>query len=291
MIRVLAFSTIAGYFLTKMAIMISEKYGLIDRPSIRKIHKQPIYLGGGWAIFTGWLLLSITFMHTTEELKWFIVGIGVLFILGMFDDVLDISPAKKLTGQTLASILILSPLIGKIDTFHSILYIAWLVGITNAFNLIDGIDGLAASLGITSCLTLLILAQSSEEIEMIGIITGILIGFLMLNFHPAKIFMGDSGSNITGMILGYIALNIVIVKQPNIVYQGTLLFTTFSIPVVDTAWAIIRRSIRKRSITQADKGHIHHRLLAIGWSQRKVVLTLSLINAIVGIGGVLLVKA
>ncbi len=291
MLEILIYSAITGYLLTKMAIMISEKYGLIDKPSIRKIHKQPIYLGGGWAIFTGWILLTMMFLNTTEKLRWFIVGVSALFMLGMFDDIIDIKPTKKLTGQILSSILILSPLIGRTSLVHLALYVAWLVGITNAFNLIDGIDGLAASLGITSCTTLLIVTHNSNEAKMILIMIGILTGFLILNFHPAKIFMGDSGSNITGMILGYTALNIILSQQPHIVSQGALLFAIFFIPVADTLWAIIRRLMRKKSITQADKNHIHHRLLAIGWSQRRVVLTLSLINVIVGIGGVLLVKA
>ncbi|MCR4804057.1 MAG: undecaprenyl/decaprenyl-phosphate alpha-N-acetylglucosaminyl 1-phosphate transferase, partial [Clostridia bacterium] len=168
--------------------------------------------------------------------------------------------------------------------------VLWIVGITNTINLIDGLDGLAAGITCIACLSVAYTAYVTNREETCTIIlalAGATLGFLLWNFYPAKIFMGDAGS----MLLGYLLASVSLIgDKPT---KGTTLFATIipililALPIFDTAFAIVRRMANHRPIMQADKGHLHHRIMAMGFGQRRTVLALYSISAIMGVAGVM----
>jgi len=239
-----------------------------------------------------------------------LLGMIILGITCYIDDVKGIKPLTKLAGQTLAAIVVVQSgvLIDNFtipfkensivlnEVFSYIITIGWIVGITNAINLIDGLDGLSSGITLISCISLLIIFALNESpliaIVLITALAGSIVGFLPYNFNPAKTFIGDVGSNFMGFALSIISILGVAKTYTAIVLIAPII--VLALPIFDTLWAIIRRIVKTKSIKgvfKADKGHLHHRLMAKGFSQKQSVLILYGITAILGMTAVILLDS
>ncbi len=313
---------IVSFMATPYTIKIANKVGAVDIPKDkRRMHNNSMPKFGGPAVILGFLvsvvyllvIMSIdgSFNLFSEEqygykLIGLFLGIVIIAITGILDDIKTIKPITKLIGQTLAAAVIVSfgiqiehlsiPFlynIGLSDAFSVILTIIWIVGVTNAINLIDGLDGLSAGISIISCLSLLIIfALNGSPLIAIILTTalvGSLIGFLPFNFSPAKTFIGDTGSNFLGFILAVVSILGVAKTYTAVVI--VLPVIVLGLPIFDVICAIIRRIIKGKSLKavfQADKGHLHHKLVAKGFSQKQAVLILYGISAAFGMFAVIL---
>ena len=237
------------------------------------------------------------------------LGIVVISITCVFDDIITIKPLVKLTGQVVAAIVAVAfgVRIESIDlgffatsefgdVASAIVTIVWIVGVTNAINLIDGLDGLAAGISVISAISLLVIfvlnGSPMIAIILITALAGALVGFLPFNFAPAKTFIGDTGSNFLGYTISIIA--ILGVAKTYTLAVIILPLIVLGLPIFDTLWAIIRRLIKGKSIKaifKADKGHLHHRIVAKGFSQKQAVLILYGISATFGIFAVILLDS
>ena len=237
------------------------------------------------------------------------LGILVISITCVFDDIFTIKPIVKLIGQVLAAIVavafgvrIESIDFGFINTSELgeavsiIVTIIWIVGVTNAINLIDGLDGLASGISVISAVSLLVIfvlnGSPTIAIILITALAGALVGFLPFNFAPAKTFIGDTGSNFLGYTISIIA--ILGIAKTYTLAVIILPLIVLGLPIFDTVWAIIRRLIKGKSIKaifKADKGHLHHRIVARGFSQKQAVLILYGISATFGIFAVILLDS
>jgi UDP-GlcNAc:undecaprenyl-phosphate GlcNAc-1-phosphate transferase len=280
---------------TPVCCALCQRLGWVDRPDSRKAHCNPIPRTGGIAILLGYgaalgLLLLPFFQEARVDTLavtkiWaLLLAVAVAFATGLLDDILDLKPWMKLLGQVLAAGLACSAgvrvqhIAGHVfaGTWWDIpLTIFWLVGCANAFNLIDGLDGLAAGIGFfataTAFLSALLNGNTTLALATAPLL-GALLGFLRYNMNPASIFMGDCGSNTVGFLLGCFG---VIWSQKSATMLGmTAPLIALAIPLLDTTLSITRRFLRKQSIFGADRGHIHHRLLARGLTPRRVAYVL-----------------
>ncbi|OGS34395.1 MAG: hypothetical protein A2474_03610 [Elusimicrobia bacterium RIFOXYC2_FULL_34_12] len=242
-----------------------------------------------------------------------IVGGTILFILGLLDDKKSIPPVPKFLIQIIAALTVINygvnitglnlPFFSNYLNFplllSQIITIFWLIGFMNTINLIDGLDGLAAGVVAIAASTFLIVAilQSdtkvilfSKQLKLAAILcaalTGACIGFLFHNFYPAKIFMGDSGSQFIGFILG--AITVIGTLKTTAVVSLFIPIIVVAFPVLDVAFSILRRFSSKKSIMEADKGHFHHRLLGKGWTQREIVFLIYIITFILSLFAILI---
>jgi UDP-N-acetylmuramyl pentapeptide phosphotransferase/UDP-N-acetylglucosamine-1-phosphate transferase len=289
-------------------IYISKKKKIFDLPdSGRKIHKEVIPNLGGIAIFLGFSVVASIFISPNDFPRWnyVIAAILILFITGIKDDLINVNPSKKLIAQIAASTIVACLADFRLENLYGLFGIDvlpyWasllitIVGctfISNAFNLIDGIDGLAATIGVI-CTLFLGLAFAVNDKYSPAIISfslmGALIGFLKFNLNPARIFMGDSGS----LVLGFVIAVLSIVLTDNIQYlEGSLLFHSpkavilvalalLFIPVFDTFRVFITRIMKGKSPFEADRTHLHHYLLDLGFSHTKTVVILSLASIVI----------
>ncbi|MFN8671738.1 MAG: MraY family glycosyltransferase [Candidatus Sericytochromatia bacterium] len=276
-------------------VRFAHYMGKMDQPDPRKVHKTPIPRLGGIAIFLGFLLslLMIEFLEPgffAKSSKWYgiIAGSSMMFLLGVVDDLKPLPAKVKFIAQIIIAsvayslgvkMLVLSNPFGDMwvlpTWLSAFMTVFWLVGITNTINLIDGLDGLAAGVSMIAGITLSIIAiQTGQVFAAVIILTlvGGTIGFLRYNFNPAKIFMGDSGSLFLGFTLAAISVSSVLKFATTVTILIPLLI--LGVPIFDTAFAIVRRAINKKPIFQPDKGHLHHRLLKLGLSQRRTVITI-----------------
>ena len=316
---------IVSFMVTPYSIKIAEKIGAIDIPKDdRRMRKKSIPKLGGLAVITGFAISliylisvmniegSINLFDENEYLKKLIgVGLGVIIITitGVIDDTKTLKPLQKLFGQVLAAIVAVSfgikigaediPLVAnmeianEISTFATII---WIIVITNAINLIDGLDGLSSGIALISCISLLIIFALNYSpmiaILMITSLIGALVGFLPFNFSPAKTFIGDTGSNFLGYILSIVSILGVAKTYTAVVIALPML--VLGLPIFDVVWAIIRRIIKGKSIKaifQADKGHLHHRLIAKGFSQKQAVLVMYAMSAALGLFAIILLES
>lgn len=298
----------ASFFLTPIVRAIAIRWGFVDNPDGgRKAHKTPIALGGGAAIFLSLLFaigaasILLAFYGTnvfrvlggekTISLIAMFAASLVIVIVGLIDDFVSLRGRYKLLGQILAVSIILSTGL-RIDELVIMgqpvqlawlaipFTIFWLLGSINAINLIDGIDGLATTVGFVLCLTLAAIAgwmgRGTETMLMLAL-AGALLGFLRYNFAPATIFLGDAGSMLIGLIIGTVAI-FSSMKGATAVALAVPL-AVWSIPILDSAAAILRRKLTGRSLFDADSGHLHHSLITRGWTVRQAVLFIGLISA------------
>lgn len=288
-------SFLVSLAITPIITAVSSRLGFLDRPDqVRKLHKQPVPRVGGISIVlsyvSAFLLLSAVsmtgfippyFPHLALA-KELLPAAVALFITGLLDDIIGLKPWQKLGGQILAASLAYSAGIRILSIAdHSAqwwslpLTVLWIVGCTNAFNLIDGIDGLAAGIGFLSTLTVVLAAlmQNNVALAVATIpLSGALLGFLRYNFNPASIFLGDCGSLLIGFLLGCYG---VVWTQKCATVLGMLApVMALALPVTDVALAIIRRFLREQPLFTGDRGHIHHKLLAMGFKPRSVALIL-----------------
>ena len=239
----------------------------------------------------------------------FLIGGLIIGVVCFIDDLKDLPPLVKLAAQVIAAIIVVSfglrienvnipffSYVGLPNAFSIILTIGWIIGVTNAINLIDGLDGLSSGIALISCVSMLIIfALNGSPIIAILLITalaGSLSGFLPFNFNPAKTFMGDAGSNFLGYSLSVISIFGVAKTYTLIVIVAPLII--LGLPVLDTLVAIFRRIIKGKSlkaIMQADKGHLHHKLLKKGFTQKEAVLIMYAITAALGIFAIILLDS
>lgn len=315
---------ITAFVITPYTIRLAKKVGAVDYPNDRRINKKPMPRLGGLAVIAGFMVSAIYLIITmsiekkvnfaeeglNRKLIGCLLGAIILGITCYIDDVKDIKPLVKLAGQVIAAIVVVSSgvLIDNFtipfkennvmlnEVFSFVLTVGWIVGITNAINLIDGLDGLSSGITLISCISLLIIFALNESpliaIILITALAGAIVGFLPYNFNPAKTFIGDVGSNFMGFAIAVISILGVAKTYTAIVIIAPII--VLALPIFDTLWAIVRRSVKTKSIKgvfKADKGHLHHRLMAKGYTQKQAVLILYGITATLGMVAIILLDS
>ena len=315
---------ITAFVITPYTIRLAQKVGAVDYPNDRRINKKPMPRLGGLAVIAGFMVSAIYLIITmsiekkvnfaeeglNRKLIGCLLGAIILGITCYIDDVKDIKPLVKLAGQVIAAIVVVSSgvLIDNFtipfkennvmlnEVFSFVLTVGWIVGITNAINLIDGLDGLSSGITLISCISLLIIFALNESpliaIILITALAGAIVGFLPYNFNPAKTFIGDVGSNFMGFAIAVISILGVAKTYTAIVIIAPII--VLALPFFDTLWAIVRRIVKTKSIKgvfKADKGHLHHRLMAKGYTQKQAVLILYGITATLGMVAIILLDS
>lgn len=298
--------------LTPLVRIVGIRWGIVSHPGGRHVHKGVIPRIGGVAMFIGFAM-AVLVEYLGERLwDWapaltrlgrpalgIILGLGIVFLVGVLDDVLELRPGQKFLGQLAAAGVVIAfgvkiafvsnPFGGGIILLGVLSYpitLFWIVGFANVINLIDGLDGLAAGVTAIASLSFLLLAVQSNVLAagaLAAALLGACLGFLRFNFHPASIFMGDSGALFLGFALACISLLGVMKSVAAITLVIPLLI--IGVPIFDTFSAIIRRSRHGQPIQVADKGHIHHRLLGRGFNQRQTVLIIYVWSIALAFGG------
>ena len=315
-VGVFLIAAFSAALLTPLLRRLCQRYGFVDASlDHRRVHQRAVPRLGGIAIFLSVVLsiAALLFIHngTTESVRpearavLSVLGCGLLvLLLGVFDDVRGANASVKLLS--LASITVLFyvlggrieglsiPFVGQVSLnpiFGFALTLVWVVGITNAFNLIDGVDGLATGSALFSTIVLLTtsLIQGNTKVTIVALaLSGALAGFLRYNFNPASIFLGDSGSLFVGFVLA--ALSVQGSEKASTAVAVAIPVLAFGLPVVDTGVTIVRRLLSGKPLFEGDREHIHHMLLARGWSQRRVALALYVVSAAFGFSAMLFVN-
>lgn len=278
------------------ARLVSLRWGAVDRGGGRRVHQGEVPRLGGLGIYAVWATLTILALavcNDTEQgrkITGILLGALLLLAVGVYDDIRSAGVKLKLAAQVAAAFLVylfgvridvLTNPVGalfRLGWLELPLTVFWLVVITNAFNLIDGIDGLAATTGITICAGMALLYMGPDSLGRLTIVilAGALVGFLRHNFPPARIFMGDSGSQSVGFLLG--AFSLLSFAKATTLAALVLPIIVFGHPLVDTAYAVLRRYHRGQSLGLADREHIHHLLLDRGHSHRSALGILVVLN-------------
>lgn len=295
-ISVFLFALMATYILTPLTKQLALSIGAVDIPNNRRINKKAVPTLGGIAIYLGFLIPIILNMPLNKRLIGILLGGTFILLIGIIDDLYELSPSWKLTGQILAACILLFFGI-KIEfitnPFGGMLYLGywgvpltlfWVVGITNTVNLVDGLDGLAAGISAIAAFILFLVAlQEGQTFSAILALTlaSSSLGFLRFNFNPADIFMGDTGAMFLGYMLAAISVSGALKSAATVTLVVPVL--ALGVPIFDTIFAIIRRIHNGKPIGEADNGHIHHRLLALGMNQRQAVLSVYGISICLGL--------
>lgn len=291
--------------LSPLVIKFANKIGLVDKPDERRVHKKIMPRAGGLAIFGGFIAAVIYVSTISNFPKGIIIGAAIIVLTGFLDDKYQIKPIQKLFGQGLATVIVLLDgfqityiTIPFTDTMVHItpalaipISIIWIIGVTNAINLIDGLDGLAGGVSAIAATSIFIMAiiMGNIQVALLALaLIGSIIGFLFFNFHPAKIFMGDTGSLLLGFLLA--VFSVISFKQITLVTLFVPIII-LAVPIVDTLIAIVRRRMNNQRIMDADKNHLHHRLLDIGLSHKQAVLYIYGIAVVFGTSAILFYKA
>jgi UDP-GlcNAc:undecaprenyl-phosphate GlcNAc-1-phosphate transferase len=316
-LAVLLAGTLFGLLFTPVVSSASTALGLVDAPGGRKVHSTAVPRVGGlavWASAAAALVLVVSILGalgaTAPGLRtlWPILAGGTLvFAVGLADDLYDLSPWLKLAVQTLAAAIVVGSglLIERLTLGGTTLQLGlvaypltfvWIIVLTNAFNLIDGIDGLAAGIAViagTACAAILVGRHHVPEAMLLTALVGAALGFLVFNWAPASIFLGDGGSLLFGFVLAATAVT-GWQKGATALAAGVPLLI-FALPLADAASALLRRAMRRpgsghttirqvlQQIVEPDRDHIHHRLMALGWSPRRTTLILYLITLLLSI--------
>ena len=318
-----AVALIVAFFATPIARRIAFNVGAVNVPKDnRRVHKKPMALMGGLAIIVGFFI-AVVYSFATKDPKQFlsyfsqpkflgiISGVLIIIVLGVIDDIKPLRAKIKFPVQLLAAIIVVStgsrilaiskPFQATVATHPEMMYILgdifaflisviWIVGITNAINLIDGLDGLAAGVSAIATLSLYIVAviRNQDDFAIIAVsLVGAIFGFLPFNFNPAKIFMGDTGSTFLGFLLAILSIEGTMKSVTALALAIPIL--VLGLPIFDTAFAIFRRILNGRPIGEADRGHIHHRLLDMGISHRMSVVILYIVSGGLGLFSIALV--
>ncbi|MGH9094402.1 MAG: MraY family glycosyltransferase [Acidimicrobiales bacterium] len=293
---------------------LAVRFAIIVIPDDRRVHERPTPTVGGAAMFLGLLVAMAVasqlhglraIFHGNSEPLGLVLGAAVIFAVGMADDLREMSPPAKISGQVLAgavlyfsgvtmlffSVPVLSTTLVLSPDLAPVMTVLWVVGMANAVNLIDGLDGLAAGIVGIAALAFFLYSHRLVEFGTIGagnsgplvavVVLGLCVGFLPHNFHPAKIFMGDAGAMLLGLLIAGSTMSVV--GQTGTGFSGRtyfffapilIPFFILGIPMLDTAFAIVRRAGRRSGVTTADKSHLHHRLMRLGHGQTRAVLLL-----------------
>jgi UDP-GlcNAc:undecaprenyl-phosphate GlcNAc-1-phosphate transferase len=302
--------------LTPLMRLVGNRWGIVSKSGGRHVHHGAVPRIGGAAMFAGFI--AAVLVRGVGEVAWgwppaltlageptlgLFAGLTLMFLVGLIDDVVDLTPGQKLTGQVLAALVAIGPWaasgvridfvgdpfgggIQMLGILSVPVTLFWMVGFANVVNLIDGIDGLAAGITAIAALSLLVLAEETNQpfaAVIAAALVGACIGFLRYNFAPASIFMGDSGALFLGFTLACMSLLGVMKSVAAITLVVPLLI--LGVPVFDTFSAIVRRRRGGRPVHEADKGHIHHRLLGRGFTVRQTVLIIYVWSIALAFGG------
>lgn len=309
-IAAFAVAAVLSYFFTPPVKNFAHKVGAIDVPKdARRMHKKPIPRLGGLAIYGGFLCSILIFGQLDETMLCVLLGAAIIVALGIFDDVLALGAKLKFVVQIVAAAIPvcigdlqiglftnLNPLSDTPFVHLGILAvpvtIIWIVGITNAVNLIDGLDGLAVGVSSIAAITMLAVALLTGNMPIaitMAALAGACIGFMPYNLNPAKIFMGDTGSTFLGYMLA--TVSIMGLFKFYAVISFAVPFLILGLPIFDTANAIIRRVVAGRSPMSPDRGHVHHKLIDMGFNQKQAVAILYAISATLGLTAVVLTSS
>nr|MBC7244574.1 undecaprenyl/decaprenyl-phosphate alpha-N-acetylglucosaminyl 1-phosphate transferase [Chloroflexota bacterium] len=276
------------------------RWGFIDQPSARKIHTHPVPRLGGVAIYLGCIIALVAFGHQfyVAQVVSMLVGATLVSFLGVWDDRLGLRPLFKLAGQTLAAGILYASGIQVGFLHNPVLNVAatllWVVGITNALNLLDNMDGLSGGVATVACIFFFLLAVMSGQYlvsSLAAALLGACVGFLYYNFNPASIFMGDSGSLFIGFMLA--ALGIKLRFPDNVAFVTWMIpVVVLGLPIFDTTLVVISRLRRGLNpLTSPGKDHLSHRLVLMGATQREAVLILYLVGCALGVIAMFLTQA
>ena len=295
-----------SFLMTPPVKRFAEAVGAIDIPKDeRRVHKIPIPRMGGLAIYLGWVLTTLLFCEMNMQMAGLLLGSVIIVVMGAIDDIVSLSPWVKLGGQIAAALVAIrfGVVFDTISNFNPLsdnnfiqvgwlsvpLTVFWIIACTNAVNLIDGLDGLAVGVSTISSVTMLVVALFVSEpgvTVILAALTGACIGFMPYNLNPAKIFMGDVGSQLLGFVLS--CVSIMGLFKFHAIITFLVPFMALALPLADTTFAFFRRILHGQSPFHADKGHFHHRLLAMGMNQKQVVALLYAVSAVLGLIAVLL---
>ncbi|MDA2929733.1 undecaprenyl/decaprenyl-phosphate alpha-N-acetylglucosaminyl 1-phosphate transferase [Acidobacteria bacterium AH-259-O06] len=294
--------------LTPLSIKIAGKIGAVDIPTERKVHKTPVPRLGGVAVI---LSVAIALLLgaagnvyisriVNTSLMGMVAGSMVIIAVGLWDDTRNANPFLKLACQLIAAVIAVSmgvqfelasnPLVGEMRDFFDLgvlafpLSVLWIVFLTNAMNLIDGLDGLACGIALFTSMTLFLISvniRAGDVTYFYIALAGATLGFLRYNRFPAKVFLGDTGSMFLGFSLG--CLSITGFQKSFTLSSLVIPMIIFGIPIFDSALALTRRYVNGRGLTTADREHLHHRLIDLGLSQRQAVLLLYFVTVLLGI--------
>lgn len=283
---ILAIALSRALFLPSIAL--SYKLGAIDYPSKRKMHAFPMARGGGFIFFAAFsVIMLISPIEYTFKIA-LICGGSIMFCVGLFDDTISLSPFQKLSGQAFASAVFV--LLNNYESvLENVLCFVWIVFLSNAINLCDGLDGLAGGICATQalCICALSLIFANFNVFLVSVVLlGAIMGFLPRNFPKAKIFMGDCGALFLGFILAALSSKLVF-EGGNIILLFSV-FLIFRVPTYDTNLSIFRRIIRGKNPFKADKGHFHHQLIKRGFTKECATLALVTVSLFFGLLGILI---
>jgi UDP-GlcNAc:undecaprenyl-phosphate GlcNAc-1-phosphate transferase len=295
MLLAVTITTLLSLALTWVVRQMARHYGMMAYPRGDRWHNRPTALLGGIAIVAAFLLGLTLFLPEDLAVRRLVAGGILLFLVGLIDDLVQIKPYIKLAAQLVASSgLVFSGLVltwTQIPLLDSGITLLWLIGITNAINMLDNMDGLAAGTTLIATIGLSVtfaLHDQSEEMLVALLLAGALAGFLVFNFHPASIFMGDCGSLFLGFTIAGIALWSSASETKNLLVVFTTPTLILLLPIFDTTIVTLGRYLHGRSVAQGGKDHTSHRLVALGMSDRQAVLLLYSIAALAGAGSLLL---
>jgi UDP-GlcNAc:undecaprenyl-phosphate GlcNAc-1-phosphate transferase len=295
-------ATILAVIITPIVILVARKLNIVDNPGIRKVHSRPVPRIGGAAIFTSMIgivvpvlflpnIIGHNFRLIQSKILILLLAAGFIFSIGLLDDVRGLRVRTKLWSQLAAalmicfagirieSIAITDQLTFNFGWFSWPFTILWIVGITNAVNLSDGLDGLAAGISAIACGVIVLLAVCNNETIMAVLmlaLLGSLTGFLFFNFNPARVFMGDSGSLFLGFTIA--SSSVLCAAKIETITGLALPILALGVPILDTLFCMLRRFLERRSLFAPDRGHFHHRLLDLGLHQRQAVITAYLVT-------------
>lgn len=292
---------------TPLVIKFAAKIGAMDVPTDnRRMHKEPVPLLGGLAIYFAFVSTLLVFVRPDRQVTGILLGGTFIIIGGVVDDLRPLKPKEKLLLQIIGACIVAYFGIGikyvtnpfdraygrsDIGWLSLPATVFWIVGITNAFNLIDGLDGLAAGIAFISSVTLFAISLMNDRtmaVVMTATLAGCTLGFLPYNFNPAKIFMGDSGAQFLGFMLAVISIQGAIKSAAAIVIMVPVL--VLGLPIYDTLTSMFRRMMDKKPVMQADKGHIHHKLMDMGLTQKQAVFVLYAISALFGVSAIFVME-
>ena len=297
---------VVAFGTTPIVKAFAQKVGAMDNPGeARRIHTHPIPRMGGMAIFLGFLIAVVLFAEISKPVQGILIGCIIIVAAGVLDDIISLRWWVKLSAQLVAAIVavahgvmiegIMNPNVFAANNTLLIGYLSipvtiiWIVGVTNAVNLIDGLDGLACGVSAISSVTMLTVALMVAEPNialLLAALTGGCLGFIPYNLNPAKIFMGDTGA----LLLGYVLSTVSIIGLFKFYAVMTFLVPVMALalPLFDTIFAIIRRVLKGQSPMAPDRGHLHHRLIDHGLSQKQAVAVLYSISAMMGLTAVVI---
>lgn len=302
-LKIVLFVFLIVVLIVPIIIKIAHHVNALDIPNERKVHKKPMPRLGGLAIFLGFLIGYMVFCKPTVQMNSILIGSFFIILLGTFDDIKPLTPLIKFGGQLLAAIIVVYygnivmqdisafGLYVNFGIFAKPITILFITAVINCMNLIDGLDGLAGGIATIFFITITIISNilgvsNGLDSSLTLIMIGATLGFLLYNFHPAKIFMGDSGS----MFLGYIISIISLLGFKNVTLTSFIVpILILAIPILDTLFAIIRRLLKGQSFAQADKEHFHHQILRMAGNQTKTVLIIYLIQILFSVASIVYV--